>query len=60
MSYVFVHAIVGGHVTNVLHEVSIPVISNERCASKFPHVISDVHVCAWDEVNQDKAFCNVS
>ena len=60
--YFFLHASAGAsysHMPNVLHEVKIPVISNELCASKYPDLISDVHVCAWDDVNQDKATCNV-
>ena len=54
----------GGQLPNLLQEVLIPVISQEQCDAKWSEldydVISDIHVCVWDEVEQDKGSCNVS
>ena len=54
----------GGQLPNLLQEVEIPVITEQRCDERWQEldydVISDIHVCVWDEVNQDKGSCNVS
>ena len=59
----FVVLIGGGQLPNLLQEATIPVITEQRCDEKWLEldydVISDIHVCVWDEVNQDKGSCNV-
>ena len=54
---------IGGELPNILQEVEIPVITEQLCDERWQEldydVISDIHVCVWDEVNQDKGSCNV-